>query len=108
MDDDGIPPPMPAVSAGAPSAAAPVARPVSAPPPAPKAAPAGGGDGKVLSPLAGTVVKVQYVEAGQTVVTLEAMKMNTDLGAPTAGTVHKVHINDGAVVGEGAVLVEIG
>jgi biotin carboxyl carrier protein len=108
LDDD-----TPNRSVGAaPRAAAAVSAPAAAPARA-AAAPVASGDGNVTSPLAGTVVKVhvkagQSVQSGETVITLEAMKMNTEIAAPCAGTVQEVAVNDGSVVGEGALLVKIG
>jgi len=90
----------PARSAGAAAVAAPAA----------KAAPAAGGSGDVLSPLAGKVVSVDVavgaqVQAGQKVVTLEAMKMNTVVNAPAAGTVKAIHVSAGEPVEEGQPLL---
>lgn len=94
----------------------PVAPPVAAPAPAaPAPRPAAGpaGPGAVTSPLAGTVVNVlvqvgQPVAAGDTVVILEAMKMETPIASPHGGTVTEIKVAAGAVVGEGAVLVVVG
>lgn len=96
-------------------AAAPVA-PVASPAPAAApaaAAPAAAAAGDVTSPLAGTVLKVdvsqgQAVTAGQVLVTLEAMKMNTPVTAPAAGTVTAIRVEAGATVQEGQVLVSLG
>lgn len=80
-------------------------------PSAPQAAPVSA-DGALPSPLAGKVVSIDapagtQVEAGQTVITLEAMKMNTVVAAPQAGTVEKVHVNPGDAVEEGQPLLTI-
>lgn len=82
--------------------------------PAPKAAPApvaleGGG---VPSPLAGKVVSIDVSEgdtvtAGQQVVTLEAMKMNTVVSAPAGGTVKAIQVTAGDSVEEGQSLLTI-
>jgi biotin carboxyl carrier protein len=101
----------------APPATVPVV-PVLVPPPvtAPLAAPPTSGaavrPGDVKSPLAGKVVSVdvkagQGVREGQQVMTLEAMKMNTYVYAPKAGTVSVVHISPGDIMEEGAVLMTI-
>ncbi|MHC5067438.1 MAG: biotin/lipoyl-containing protein [Planctomycetota bacterium] len=108
--DDATTAPAPAA---APVGGATIAPPPRAAAPAPAAAPVAGGAGKVTSPLAGNIIKVHVaagdpVTAGQVLVTLEAMKMNTEITAPAAGSVSAVHVADGAVVGEGALLVEIG
>ncbi|MGK0541617.1 biotin/lipoyl-containing protein [Propionimicrobium lymphophilum] len=63
---------------------------------APAAAAAGGaGPNDVTAPLAGSVARFEVaegdkVEAGQVVVVLEAMKMETEIAAPKAGTVTKL------------------
>ncbi len=81
--------------------------------PAPKAAPAPGADGgEVASPLAGKVVSVDVavgaqVQAGQKVVTLEAMKMNTVVNAHAAGTVKAILVSAGDSVEEGQPLLTI-
>lgn len=50
------------------------------------------GEGEVPAPLAGTVAKIlvaegDAVKAGQVLLTLEAMKMETEINAPADGTV---------------------
>ena len=98
--------------------AAPVAAPVAAAPapaaPAPAAAAtaAAAGPGDVASPMAGTVVKVEVavgaaVEQGQTVITLEAMKMNTSVTAPRSGKVASIAVTAGTSVAEGQLLMTI-
>ena len=99
---------------GAPAApAAPVASaPVAAAPVA--AAPVAGGAGKqVTAPLPGTITEVkctvgQQVNAGDTVVILEAMKMQNNIEAETAGVVKEILVGKGDAVMEGAPLVVIG
>ena len=79
--------------------------------PAPRAAaPAGSGD--VPSPLAGKVVSIDValgaqVQAGQKVMTLEAMKMNTVVSASAGGTVNAIHVTAGDAVEEGQSLLTI-
>ncbi|MCQ2435864.1 MAG: acetyl-CoA carboxylase biotin carboxyl carrier protein subunit [Clostridia bacterium] len=80
------------ISAGAAAPAAPAtpAAPAVAPVAAAPAAPANGT--KVNAPMPGTVLKTNVavgdkVEKGQVVCVLEAMKMENDITAPTAGTV---------------------
>ena len=73
---------------------------------------AGGGSGKVAVPMQGTIVKVlvevgQAVEAGQSVVVLEAMKMENQIEADKTGTVKAVNVKPGDTVGAGDVVVEI-
>lgn len=75
-------------------AAAPVA-PAAAPAPqqaAPAAAPAEGGAGDVVSPMPGTVLKLNVnngdtVASGDVILILEAMKMENEIVAPCAGKV---------------------
>lgn len=94
----------PAWSAPATVAPAPVAQPAAS---AAAAAP-----GEVPSPLAGKVVSVdvqvgQAVEANAQILTLEAMKMNTYVFAPAAGTVEAILVKPGDAVEEGQGLVRI-
>jgi biotin carboxyl carrier protein len=82
------------------------------PAPAPAAAPTAAGEGGVPSPLAGKVVSIDVpvgaeVTAGQQVITLEAMKMNTVVSAPAGGTVKAVHVAAGDSVEEGQALLTI-
>ena len=63
------------------------------------------------SPLAGNVWKVlvepgQKVTLDETVVIIEAMKMETAIAAPLEGTVSAVHIKPGDAVKVNQVLVE--
>ena len=93
----------------------PVAAPVtgSAPEPAKTPEPVKAGEGtKICSPLPGTVTSVAVkvgdaVAAGDTMVVLEAMKMQNNIETETAGTVTSVMVNAGDSVMEGAVLVTI-
>jgi biotin carboxyl carrier protein len=66
----------------------------------------------ILSPLAASVVSIDttlgaQVQAGQTVVTLEAMKMNTIVTASEAGLVKGIEVAAGDTVEEGQVLITI-
>jgi acetyl-CoA/propionyl-CoA/long-chain acyl-CoA carboxylase, biotin carboxylase, biotin carboxyl carrier protein len=72
----------------------------------------GSGSGKVTVPMQGTIVKVnvevgQAVEAGDTVVILEAMKMENTVNAEKSGVVTAVNVSTGDQVGGGDVVVEI-
>ena len=72
-------------------------------------APAGG---KIKAPMPGLIVRVlveegQVVPAGAGIVVVEAMKMENELTAATAGVVKKVLVVPGATVEKGQVLVEI-
>ena len=91
--------------------------------PRPQVAPAAGGSvqksnapaagSKVTTPLPGTILDVfvnvgDTVKEGQTVVLLEAMKMENNIEADVAGTVKEVKVRKGDSVLEGDVLVVIG
>ncbi len=69
-------------------------------------------DGRIKPPMPGKIVEVkvkegQEVAEGDVLVVLEAMKMQNDLKSPIAGTVHRIHVQDGANVEATAVLLEI-
>ena len=101
------------VAAPAPAASAPVATPAPAPARAPAPAPAAAGAGDVPSPLAGKVVSLDVaagapVKAGDQILTLEAMKMNTIIYAPASGTLTAFCVNPGDTVQEGQALAKIG
>jgi biotin carboxyl carrier protein len=53
------------------------------------------------------VVPGDSVSAGQTVVILEAMKMENDLPAPIDGTIKEVRVQKGDTVDNGQILVTI-
>ena len=71
------------------------------------------GAGKpVVAPLPGTIneIKVKVgdkVNAGDTVVILEAMKMQNNIEAETSGTITSINVNKGDAVMEGDTLVTI-
>ncbi|MCQ2294487.1 MAG: biotin/lipoyl-binding protein [Bacteroidales bacterium] len=77
-------------------------------------APAAGGAGnKLNSPLPGTILDVfvnvgDTVKAGQSVVLLEAMKMENNIEADVDGTVTAVNVRKGDAVLEGQNLIVIG
>ncbi|MBE6356524.1 MAG: biotin/lipoyl-binding protein [Lentisphaerae bacterium] len=76
------------------------------------AAPAGGAS-TMSSPLPGTVTKIlvkagDAVKAGDTVMILEAMKMETPIAADKDGVVASIDVAVGAVVAEGDALITIG
>ena len=66
----------------------------------------------VVAPLPGTIneIKVKVgdkVNAGDTVVVLEAMKMQNNIDAETSGTIANINVNKGDAVMEGDTLVTI-
>ena len=70
------------------------------------------GSGDVVVPMQGTIVKVlvevgQEVEVGQSVVVLEAMKMENQIQAEKSGKVKEVKVKAGDTVGSGDVVVVI-
>ncbi|HEX3389187.1 MAG TPA: biotin/lipoyl-containing protein, partial [Streptosporangiaceae bacterium] len=71
-------------------------------------------DGNALvSPMQGTIVKIeatdgQQVSAGDTIVVLEAMKMEQPLTAHKDGTVSNLSVEVGQTVSAGAVICELG
>ena len=92
-------------AAPAPVAAAPAAASVSA-------APAFAAGEVVKSPMPGNILKInvtvgQKVNEGDTLLVLEAMKMENEIAAPKAGTVAQIIVSKGAVVETGAPLVVI-
>lgn len=92
--------PQPAVAA-APAAAAPAAAAPAAAAPAP-AASLGAGKA-VVAPLPGTVLQIkaavgQAVKAGETVVIIEAMKMENEVVAPSDGKITSIVCQKGAAV----------
>ncbi|MCR9247706.1 MAG: hypothetical protein NXI31_21985 [bacterium] len=71
-----------------------------------------GGDGMILAPMTGTVLKVECqpgdtVAADQTLIVLSAMKMEHKLTAGVAGTVQSVDTEVGGTVEQGAILVVV-
>ncbi|WP_291862879.1 acetyl-CoA carboxylase biotin carboxylase subunit [Bradyrhizobium sp.] len=79
---------------------------------APVSAAAAGGDGKVRAAMNGRVVAVlvkpgERVEAGQPVMTLEAMKMEHVHAAAIAGTISAIDVAEGDQVTTGRIVVEI-
>lgn len=103
-------PPAPArVTPPRPAAPARPAPPVSPPPEKPVASTE---PGAVLAPMPGSILDVlvkvgDRVQAGDTVVKLEAMKMENDLQTSIAGVVKEVRVSKGDNVSVGEVLVAI-
>lgn len=103
-------------TSGAPAAAAPAApRAVPKAAPAPAAAPAAGGAAgsiKIEAGAAGKVFKIeanvgQAVKKGDSVVIVEAMKMEIPVVAPEDGTVASINVAVGDAVEAGALLATL-
>ena len=78
----------------------------------PAAAPASAAGTKVTCPLPGTIISLNVKEgdtvaAGQTLLVLEAMKMENNIDAERGGVVKQVLVSAGATVMEGDVLLVI-
>ncbi len=100
-----------AVPARAPKPAEPAVKPVQAAPAAEKAPEAS--ESAVKSPMPGTILRVNAaagdaVKKGQSVLVLEAMKMENDIAAPRDGKLTAMYVAKGDTVQGGAPLFEIG
>jgi biotin carboxyl carrier protein len=67
---------------------------------------------KVTAPMPGKVVRLlagvgAQVEAGQSIIVIEAMKMQNELKAPKTGVVKKINVTEGAAVEAGQSLAEV-
>ncbi len=99
-----------APAAFAPAKPAPAAQ--AAPAPAPKAASNGTGSVKVNAPMPGKVISIkakagEHVTKGQTIMVLEAMKMENEIVAPQDGTIASVDVSEGASVEAGSLLASL-
>lgn len=112
IKDGAAPVAAPRPQATAPAPAAPAApKPQAAPAPTPAAAAPAGGT-TVESPMPGNIWKVivkegQQVKEGETLIILEAMKMENEIPAPCDGVVASLHVAEGAAVNGGDILVSI-
>lgn len=66
----------------------------------------------IVSPLPGSVLEIlckngACVKAGETVIKLEAMKMETEIQSQISGTIQSIKINIGDSVQQGQVLIDI-
>jgi len=97
----------------APAAPVAPAAPAVEAPAAPAAAPAGAaGSITVESPMPGKILSVEKkvgdsVEAGQTIMILEAMKMENEIVAPEAGTIASINVSVNQSVEAGEVLATL-
>lgn len=97
------------VAPTAPATPAPAAAPATAP--APASAPAGAQE--VNAPMPGTILNIvknvgDTVKSGETVMILEAMKMENEIAAPCDGKITSINVNKGATVESGVLLYTIG
>jgi biotin carboxyl carrier protein len=98
-----------------------VSRPVPAAPPVPmnlgapmppRAASPSTGEGGITTPMPGLIFQVRVkegetVQAGQTLLILEAMKMENAITSPYHGVVSKLYVREGDDVSEGDLLVDV-
>jgi len=93
--------------------AKPAPKPAAAPAAKPAAAPAGTASASAIkAPLPGNVVKIlvsagQAVKRGETLLVMEAMKMENNIMAEKDGTVKAIYVEVGRTVALGDALVEI-
>ncbi|MDN6836796.1 MAG: biotin/lipoyl-binding protein [Lactococcus lactis] len=78
----------------------------------PAPAPTSGSGQEVTAPMPGNVLKVsvktgQTVKKGETVVILEAMKMENEIVAPSDGTISAINVKEGQSVESDDVLFEL-
>ncbi len=100
-------------AAPAPKAASPAPKPAAAPAAAPKAAPADVAGTPIKAPMPGMIVRYaknvgDAVNQGDTVVILEAMKMENALNALASGTIKAINFKSGDSVAKNDVLCVIG
>ena len=102
-----------AVAPTAPAAAPAAPKPAAAPTPAAAAAPVVEGSEVISAPMPGHILNVlvaagDSVEVGDTLLVMEAMKMENEIKAHVAGTVQEIKVSKGQDVGVGEVLAVIG
>jgi methylmalonyl-CoA carboxyltransferase 1.3S subunit len=101
----------PASSQGPPRGYATESAAVRVPAAPPPAAPPVSGEKVCRSPITGVVVRVavqpgQTIQAGDILLVLEAMKMETNITSPTAGKVSAIKVGEGESVQAGQVVAE--
>jgi acetyl-CoA/propionyl-CoA carboxylase biotin carboxyl carrier protein len=72
----------------------------------------GGAPGELVSPIQGTVLKVEVekgaqVDEGALICVIEAMKMENEITAPSAGTVEELNVSAGGSVATGDTIAVI-
>jgi acetyl-CoA/propionyl-CoA carboxylase biotin carboxyl carrier protein len=95
-----------------PNGAAPGAGAAKAPKRRERSKSAGGAAGELISPIQGTVLKVEVekgapVEEGALIAVIEAMKMENEITAPVSGTVEELNVSAGGSVSTGDVIAVI-
>lgn len=110
----GVPQPAAPVATSAPEAAPVQPTPAAPPAEAPQTAATTPASADALTaPMPGTILKINVnvgdtVTENQPVMILEAMKMENEIVAPTAGTVTGIHVQQGQMVNPGEALITIG
>lgn len=105
--------PAPAAAPAAPAPAPAAPEPAQAPAPAPApSAPTAGADAQT-APMPGKILEIKHnvgdaVSANDTVLVLEAMKMENAIVAERAGTITAMHVSAGQMVNPGDALFTIG
>ena len=71
------------------------------------------GNGDVIAPIPGTVIKIlikegDFVNEGDPIIILEAMKMESEINATFSGRVTSIKVKEGDSVQEDQILVHIG
>ena len=103
----------PAAAPKAAPAAAPAPKAAPAPAPAAAAAPVPAGAETVKAPMPGKILSVavsagQAVKKGETLLILEAMKMQNEMASPVAGVVKSINVSVGESVKPGQIMAIIG
>jgi pyruvate carboxylase subunit B len=85
----------------------------ASPAPAPSPPPPRTGEGTVIAPMQGLIVKIPVkvgdaVKLGDVVAVLEAMKMQNDIVTTVAGSVREVYVKEGEVVSPSQPLLAVG
>jgi len=70
------------------------------------------GHGSIKSPMPGKILSIRKqpgdtVDAGETVIVLEAMKMENELKSPVTGVVQSIQVSEGQSVEKNTLLLEI-
>ncbi len=107
--EEGAASPAPAASVPS-SAPAPNPAPAA---PAPSEPAAGSGGQEVIAPMPGSILDIKAnpgdsVKAGDTIVVLEAMKMENDIVAPCDGKVQSILVKKGDTVNANDILARVG